>query len=218
MAHNYKPFGSAGGFFGLLNRREGDPCHLLVGASPGRAMGAGLGANRLYTEIVAELRRGTQLGELLRQLNRFVMQSIGGSLVYFTIAAARLYRGGRRMTFAAGGHPPAMIVTPGEEPRLLESRSTLLGALPDPVPSDPALDVGLEFLGHVMRRKCVAFLISDFLAPVASYERALRIWRTMYGYALDVHYPAGGDWLFVHYEPLIAGTAADPAGGGRPGL
>ena len=38
-----------------------------------------------------------------------------------------------------------------------------------------ALDVGLEFLGHVMRRKAVAFLISDFLAPVASYERALRI-------------------------------------------
>ena len=38
-----------------------------------------------------------------------------------------------------------------------------------------ALDVGLDFLGHVMRRKCVAFLISDFLAPVASYERALRI-------------------------------------------
>ena len=30
-----------------------------------------------------------------------------------------------------------------------------------------ALDVGLEFLGHVARRRAVAFLISDFLAPVA---------------------------------------------------
>jgi uncharacterized protein (DUF58 family) len=38
-----------------------------------------------------------------------------------------------------------------------------------------ALDVGLEYLSHVQRRKAVAFLISDFLAPVASYERALRI-------------------------------------------
>ena len=38
-----------------------------------------------------------------------------------------------------------------------------------------ALDVGLDFLGHVARRSAVAFLISDFLAPVASYERALRI-------------------------------------------
>ena len=39
------------------------------------------------------------------------------------------------------------------------------------------------------------------------HERALRIWRMMYGYALNVHYPAGGDWLFVHYEQLLAGTA-----------
>jgi uncharacterized protein (DUF58 family) len=38
-----------------------------------------------------------------------------------------------------------------------------------------ALGTGLEFLGRVARRKAVAFLISDFLAPVADYERALRI-------------------------------------------
>src|SRR5512142_1011560 len=38
-----------------------------------------------------------------------------------------------------------------------------------------ALDVGREFLGHVMRRKAVAFLISDFLAPVSSYASVLRI-------------------------------------------
>jgi len=39
------------------------------------------------------------------------------------------------------------------------------------------------------------------------YERALRIWRMMYTYVLEVHYPAGGDWLFVHYDQLMAGTA-----------
>ena len=38
-----------------------------------------------------------------------------------------------------------------------------------------SIGAGLEFLSHVVRRKAVAFLISDFLAPVASYERALRI-------------------------------------------
>jgi uncharacterized protein (DUF58 family) len=38
-----------------------------------------------------------------------------------------------------------------------------------------SLGAGLEFLSHVVRRKAVAFLISDFLAPVDSYERALRI-------------------------------------------
>jgi hypothetical protein len=38
-------------------------------------------------------------------------------------------------------------------------------------------------------------------------ERALRIWRMMYSYVLDVHFPAGGDWLFIHYEQLITGRA-----------
>ena len=40
-------------------------------------------------------------------------------------------------------------------------------------------------------------------------ERALRIWRRMYGYVLGVHYPAGGDWLFLHYDQLIEGSAYD---------
>jgi uncharacterized protein (DUF58 family) len=38
-----------------------------------------------------------------------------------------------------------------------------------------SIGAGLEFLSHVVRRRAVAFLISDFLAPLGSYERALRI-------------------------------------------
>ena len=38
-----------------------------------------------------------------------------------------------------------------------------------------ALSAGLEFLGRIARRRAVAFLMSDFLAPPAEYERALRI-------------------------------------------
>jgi serine phosphatase RsbU (regulator of sigma subunit) len=48
------------------------------------------------------------------------------------------------MVFAGAGHPPAMIVKPGEEPRLLESRSTVLGVLPDAVDPEPAVEVQLE--------------------------------------------------------------------------
>lgn len=39
-----------------------------------------------------------------------------------------------------------------------------------------------------------------------NYERALKIWRAMYGYALDVNHAAGGDWLFVHYDQLMTGA------------
>ena len=44
-------------------------------------------------------------------------------------------------------------------------------------PRSPRTDlaVGLDFMGHVARRRAVAFLVSDFLAPPATYERALRL-------------------------------------------
>jgi uncharacterized protein (DUF58 family) len=37
------------------------------------------------------------------------------------------------------------------------------------------LSVGLDFLGRIARRRAVAFLVSDFLAPPAGYERSLRV-------------------------------------------
>jgi len=48
------------------------------------------------------------------------------------------------MLFAGAGHPPAMVITPGQEPRLLESRSMLLGALPNAVDGEAVLDVDLS--------------------------------------------------------------------------
>jgi uncharacterized protein (DUF58 family) len=44
-------------------------------------------------------------------------------------------------------------------------------------PESPRTDlaVGLDFMGHVVRRRAVAFLVSDFLAPQEGYERALRL-------------------------------------------
>lgn len=38
-----------------------------------------------------------------------------------------------------------------------------------------AIGAGLDFLGRIARRRAVAFLISDFLAPAESYERAVRV-------------------------------------------
>lgn len=140
----FHPIRSIGGDFGLVSPFGEEHLHLVVCDVSGHGIGSALVANRLYTEILAELRSGTPLGEMLRQLNRFVIESIGGSAFYLTVAAARLDRSGRRMVFAGAGHPPAMIVTPGEEPRLLESRSTVLGALPDAVASEPALAVDLR--------------------------------------------------------------------------
>ncbi len=38
-----------------------------------------------------------------------------------------------------------------------------------------SIAAGLDFLGRVARRRAVAFVVSDFLAPLSSYERSLRV-------------------------------------------
>jgi len=45
------------------------------------------------------------------------------SSFFFTAAAARLDRSGRRLVFAGAGHPPCMLIKPGAEPQLLEAQS-----------------------------------------------------------------------------------------------
>jgi phosphoserine phosphatase RsbU/P len=141
---HYHAVRTIGGDFGVVSPDSNNHLNLLVADVSGHGIGSALVANRLYTEILAELRGETPLGEMLRHLNRFSMQSIGSSVFFFTAAAARIDRGGKRMQFAGAGHPPAMVVTPGQEPRLLESRSMVLGALPEAVNGEAVLDVDLR--------------------------------------------------------------------------
>jgi sigma-B regulation protein RsbU (phosphoserine phosphatase) len=140
----FHPVRTIGGDFGLVSPLDDRHLNLMVCDVSGHGIGSALVANRLYSETMSQLRSGAPLSEMLRQLNRFVLNSLGNSAFLFTIAAARLDVGGRRMIFAGAGHPPAMIVTPGEEPRLLESRSMVLGGFRDAVASEAALEVDLN--------------------------------------------------------------------------
>jgi PAS domain S-box-containing protein len=140
----YHPVRSIGGDFGLVTPQNDEHLNLLVFDVSGHGIGAALVANRLYSETMTQLRARSSFGDMFRQLNRFVMQNIGSSVFFFTVAAARVDRAARRLVFAGAGHPPGMVVTPGEEPRLLESRSMVLGALPNAVDVEATLDVDLD--------------------------------------------------------------------------
>ena len=139
----YLPVRTIGGDFGLVSALDTDHLNLLVCDVSGHGIGSALVANRIYSETISHLRSGMPLGDMLTNLNRFVMNNLGSSVFFFTVAAARVDRSARRMVFAGAGHPPAMIVQPGEEPRLLESRSMVLGALPNAVDGEATLDVDL---------------------------------------------------------------------------
>jgi PAS domain S-box-containing protein len=140
----FHPVRSIGGDFGLVSPLDERHLNLFVCDVSGHGIGSALVANRIYSETMNQFRTGAPLGQVLQNLNSFVMRNIGSSVFFFTVAAARVDRDGRRMIFAGAGHPPAMIARAGQEPVLLESRSMVLGALPEAVGVEATLEVDLE--------------------------------------------------------------------------
>ena len=130
----YSPAGTIGGDFGLVVPHGDTHLDLLVCDVSGHGISSALLANRIYTETILLLRQGAEPGEMLRTLNRFVMDQIGPIGFMFTVEAARLDETGGKLNFAAAGHPPALLISASGEVRQLESRSTVLGALDNAVP------------------------------------------------------------------------------------
>jgi sigma-B regulation protein RsbU (phosphoserine phosphatase) len=139
----YQPARTIGGDFGLV-MPAADALHILVGDVSGHGIGSALVANRIYTETMAQIRCGVDLPDLLRHLNRFVMQSLDSDSFFLTVGAARLDRDARMLELASAGHPPAMVIHPGGKPQLVESRSAVLGLLPDAVDVEASTKIQLE--------------------------------------------------------------------------
>jgi phosphoserine phosphatase RsbU/P len=140
----YQPAHMIGGDFGLVTPLEEEHLNLLVGDVSGHGVSSALVANRVYSETITQLGNRAPLADMLRRLNSLVIQNIAAQGFFFTLAAARIDRTGRTMQYAGAGHPPAMIVQPGADPRLLPSRSTILGTLPDAVDADATLHIEIE--------------------------------------------------------------------------
>ena len=140
----YQPAHTIGGDFGFVRPWRDEHLNLLVGDVSGHGISSALIANRIYSETVTLLGDRLPLADVLRRLNSLVIRNIGTLGFFFTLAAARIDRSGRTVEFAGAGHPPAMIVQPGAEPRVLRSRSTILGTLPDAVDADATLCAQLE--------------------------------------------------------------------------
>lgn len=162
----YMPVRTIGGDFGLVVPLDGTHLDLLICDVSGHGISSALLANRVYTETVTLLRYGIELGELLRTLNRFVIANIGVSGYMFTMAAARLDRTGRQLIYAAGGHPPSLLISPSGELRLLEPLSTVLGALKDAVPLEASKEFKLSACDRLM-------LYSDGLIEVWNRENEM---------------------------------------------
>src|ERR1700687_22089 len=140
----YDPVHSIGGDFALVNSPDQDHLSLLVCDVSGHGIGSALVANRIYSETTTHLRSGMPFIEMFGELNRFLIEDIASSGMFVTLAAARIDARRRSMVFAGAGHPPAMLARPGQTAHLLESRSMILGALPDAVDVTANLEVQLQ--------------------------------------------------------------------------
>ncbi len=140
----YHPVHSIGGDFALVNSVDHEHLDLLVCDVSGHGIGSALVANRIYSETTAQLRSGMPFVDMFGELNRFLIEEIDSYGMYVTVAAARIDAYRRRMLFAGAGHPPAMIARRGQSPILLESRSMVLGALPEAVDVTTSLEVELR--------------------------------------------------------------------------
>jgi PAS domain S-box-containing protein len=139
----YHPVHSVGGDFALLNSKDNEHISLAVCDVSGHGIGSALVANRVYSETAGHLRTGMPFIDMFAELNRFLIEDIDAGM-FITVAAASIDTRLHRMVFAGAGHPPAMLARSGQSPLLLESRSAVLGVLPDAVDTTPGPELQLE--------------------------------------------------------------------------
>jgi PAS domain S-box-containing protein len=155
----YKPVRTIGGDFGLVFPFDGTHLNLLVCDISGHGISSALLANRIYTETVSLLRHGMEPDEMLRALNRFVIEDIKVEGFIFTMSAARLDFSARQLVYGGGGHPPAFLISSSGEVRRIEPLSTVLGRIAEAVPETAAEEFKLSAGDRLM-------LYSDGLTDV----------------------------------------------------
>ena len=121
-----------------------DRLDVVVCDVSGHGISSALVANRIYSETMAQIERGTELGSMLRHLNHFAVQNLASSSFYFTMAAVRLRRSRACLQFVGAGHPPVILVRSGQPPRLLESTNMILGLFENAVDPQSSVETALE--------------------------------------------------------------------------
>jgi phosphoserine phosphatase RsbU/P len=138
----YSPARTIGGDFGVVLPHSDELLSLIMCDVSGHGIGSALMANRIYSETLHQLEQKVGPATLLRHVHDFVHDCIATDGFYFTMAAVRFSQRGRRMAFAAAGHPPAMLVSKGDV-RQLDSQNGILGCLSETAPSESADEIDL---------------------------------------------------------------------------
>jgi PAS domain S-box-containing protein len=161
----YSPARTIGGDFGVVFADSDDGLTVLMCDVSGHGIGSALMANRIYSETLHALERKAGPGIMLRRVHDFVHDRLRTDGFYFTMAAIRFSRCGRRATFAAAGHPPAILVSNGCT-RLLQSQNGILGCLAETAPTESVDEIELTSGDRLI-------LYTDGLVEVFNHEEEM---------------------------------------------
>jgi len=107
---------------------EGDTVGLVIGDVVGRGIGAAATMGQLRSAVRALASTGLGPGPLLDRLDAYADRHGVGQMT--TLICAQFGLGSHRLRYACAGHPPPVILSPGEEPCFAwEGRSTPLDVL-----------------------------------------------------------------------------------------
>jgi len=138
----YSPAHTIGGDFGVLLPQADDVLNIILSDVSGHGVGSALIANRIYSETLHALQRKSQPAVLLQRLHNFVRNRLAVDSFFFTMTVARFQQSGRRMSFAAAGQPPAILVS-NASLRLLTSRNGILGCPAVTASPEPSQEIEL---------------------------------------------------------------------------
>jgi sigma-B regulation protein RsbU (phosphoserine phosphatase) len=110
---------------------EGDTVGLVIGDVVGRGIGAAATMGQLRSAVRALASTGLPPGRLLDALDAYAARHEVGQMT--TLIYAQLGLGSRRLRYACAGHPPPLVLSPGEEPSFAwDGRSTPLDVSDEP--------------------------------------------------------------------------------------
>jgi PAS domain S-box-containing protein len=161
----YSPARTIGGDFGVVFPHSDEALTILMCDVSGHGIGSALMANRIYSETLHALERKAGPGIMLRRVHDFVHDRLETDGFYFTMAAMRFSSCGRRATFAAAGHPPAILVSNGCT-RLLQSQNGILGCLSETAPTESVDEIELTSGDRLI-------LYTDGLVEVFNHEEEM---------------------------------------------
>lgn len=124
----YKPMESIGGDYANFQLVDKNRLVFFIGDVTGHGVPAALMVNRLHTEFDRLAASGLRPGEILRDLNRFILRAFEGTSMYLTAFCGMVDFEANKIYYSNYGHPPQYIFRlKDENVTALEPLTSLLG-------------------------------------------------------------------------------------------